>query len=103
MRWRSGGEIEAFGATLQFLRQRGIDGPFYLMPAPEEGPPDAVSFAAWSAQMKELSARGGRWYGAEIKPWPAGGVEAIASHGPTAELRMKSYEIPGFVLIGARP
>ncbi len=96
--WNSGGEIEAFGATLQFLRQRGIDGPFYLMPAPEPGPPEDFSFAAWGAQMKELSARGGTWYGAVIQRWPEGGVGA----GAIAELRMKAYGIPAFTMIESR-
>ena len=102
VRWNSGDEIEAFGATLQLLRQRGIDGPFYLMPAPEAGPPDSGVFAAWSAQMKDLSVRGGRWYGAEITRWPVGGADALARLGPIAELRMKAYGIPAFALAEPR-
>lgn len=101
--WNSGGEIESFGSTLQFLVQRGISGPFYLMPMPEPGPPVEAAFVVWGEQMKELAVHGGTWYGAEIHQWPGGGIAAIAPNGAFAELRMHLYEIPALTLIGARP
>ena len=102
VRWNSGGEIESFGSTLQFLLQRGISGPFYLEPSPEPGPPVEPAFVAWGEQMKEIAAHGGTWYGAAIQRWPEAGIPAIAPNGTYAELQMHLYDTPAFRMIEAR-
>ncbi len=98
VRWNSGAEIEAFGATLQLLRQRGIDGPFYLVPTAAASVSDSLAFAQWGAQMREMSATGATWYGATIRPWRELG-NRLAGARTEIEVQLTGYDVPAWRVV----